>query len=268
MIMAFIALIFLQGCNSGYITTVSSPIVNASENYSINTITSTYVFPTATKYYPPNTPTPRPTQTPTPIPIPAPKWKIDTSKSNYALVILDYKTLQFKEAYYEDFKRCESYEIAKSDQELICQAMIAINLESSLYSFQRVGNFALLEICPGGIGGIVMFESCTGQALFVGTVVRMGLGDQSYPVHPIIPSAFEHETGSISQPDRFDAIANPESTDLEGFELAWNSVQTLNLVRDFSRYHYEVFVYLYPPRVGVFSAPDAEWLIFLNGPVQ
>jgi hypothetical protein len=266
----FIILVLLlstQGCGSKNIQTVTTTEPAANAIYTAGAATLFAQETEAAKSYPPRTPTQSSTLTPTPVYVP--KWEISTSGSNFALIVLDYETLKYKAAYFEIFKPCELYENLKSDQDLIAQAENVLMRTGPRPSLQHVGDFALFEIYPGDIGGAAILDPCTGQVLFVGSIAWLGGGGQIYPVHPIEPDAFENENGPIMQPQRIDAISSPESTNVEGFETAWNSVQSFNLVHDFASYQYSVFVYLYAPSVGAFYPPDAEWLIFLHrGPSQ
>ena len=257
-----IALCSIHGCGSKDIQTVTSTQPPANAIYTAAAATTFAQLTEAAKSYPPRTPTP--SRTPTPTPVYVPKWEIAPGVSSFAMIVLDYQTLEFKAAYFEVFEACEPYENLKSDEFLVSQAENVLQRTGQRPGLQHVGDFALFEIEPTDFGGAVVLDPCTGQVLFAGGIVYAGRGEQIYPVHPIVPDAFLYQTGQIRQPQRMDVITSPASTSAEGFDAAWNSAQSLNLVHDFASSAYTVFVYLYGPAVYTFWPSEAEWLIFLH----
>jgi hypothetical protein len=186
---------------------------------------------------------------------------------NFALLVLDYETLQFKAGYIETHKPCQYGAPLMSDEALVLKGYDILNrtynADTSNNSIQQVGILSLFEIYPGDTGSVVVFDACNGLELFAG-IIGMGAGYQIYPIHAIKPTAFKYESGAIIQPQRFDVITGVETTyDLAGFGMAWNSVQSLNIVHDFAEFPYNVFIYLYGPAVYAFRPSEAEWVIFL-----
>lgn len=225
--------------------------------------------PPPTAYYSPIPPTPKPTKTITPTPYHVPKWQIDPERENFALIVLDYETLDFKAAYFEVFDPCSVIKPGKTDQELISQASNILKMTDERPQLQRVGDFSVFEIDPADFGGVVVLDPCSGQALFAGEIIGLGKGRQIYPINSIDPTALKYESTLTKTPQRINVMTSPSSTDEEGFEAAWNSVQSLNLVHDFATQPYSVLIYLYTPSVLAFDASVAEWLIFLHrGPSQ
>lgn len=261
------SILFSTGCTAGATSAAYPPPFPAgylpSDSYQV-----TSPILTNTPYFSPipNTSTPSSTITPTPYFIS--KWKVDPKGSNFALLVLDYETLNFKEAYFFVYDPCSVIRPYKSDDYLIAQGTKIFKKIYAEPTLQHIGDFALYEMYPGDIGGAVVLDPCTGEAIFGGSI-GMGAGEHIYPIHPIEPKAFKTETGQIRQPIRIDVLTSPASTNVEGFEAAWNSAQSLNLVHDFASFQYSVFIYLYAPFVHEFYPPDAEWLIFLHrGPSQ
>lgn len=251
-------LISLQGCTSRI-----APIIT-------NTVQPTNVTSTApvkTAFMPL-------TNTATPIPV-RPGWQINSSALNYAIIVLDYQTLTLKSAYIQPLSPCQHQvddEVIKSRADGFFEAVmeygtrrVTADGKTELgINVQRVGDFALAEISPNDFGGAAILDPCNGLVLFAGSIVYDGAGEQLYPATPIRPDALRYQTGQIPQPQRIDGRAGPSSTGTEGYEKAWNSVQSLNLVQDFASSSYSVFVYLYPRTVGVFLPENADWVIFLH----
>lgn len=225
--------------------------------------TAEVITPSATPYIA-HTPTPVPLS-PTIIPSPynVPKWELSTANSNFALFVLDYETLQIKAAYLDVLKPCGPTDNLIHDEVLITQAINVIGNPDVRFSFQHVGNFALLKLGSSNVYGAVILDPCTGQILFAGNGGDFGIG-QIYPVHPIEPDALEKVNGPIVQPVRIDAISNTSMYSIEGFDAAWDSIQSFNLVHDFAINPYSVLVYLHGPTDYPIKPTEMEWLIFLQ----
>ena len=210
-------------------------------------------------------------------------WFIDPYLSNIAIIVLDYQTLQFKAAYFTRQEPCRSQRQPVSDEELKRRAGGIFDAvgkywthrvitdqgttrEELAFQTRFAGDLAILEIEPTDFGGFAVSHRCSGAVIFAGSIIWAGMGKQFYPVNPIASDALIRHMSPITSPQRIDITNGPAAppADEKSGLAAWNAVQDLNITQELAALPYDVLVYLYPRRVGVFDPNSAEWVIFVQ----
>ncbi|MFL9845378.1 hypothetical protein [Flavobacterium rhizosphaerae] len=123
---------------------------------------------------------------------------------------------------------------------------------------------------PGDFGSVALYYSETGQKLFEGGIVWMGLGDMTYPQELNDASAFVTMNGEVSEPEFEPVNYNEEEaapmTEDADFTAIWNAVNNLQLVNDYraANPNATVKVFLYTPSVGVGNPADWDYFVFIK----
>lgn len=202
-------------------------------------------------------------------------WRIDPdSYFDYvALFVLDYQTLKLKRAYLTQQGRCANVNPGASDTELRSRAgaiFYATEFDwrsrfATAQGFRRIGDFVVQELSPLDFGGVAVSHPCSGAVIYAATIVWAGLGHQIYPTGALSAGDLKNIAGGIAEPTSFDVLVGPYGEDkLRNAVSAWEEAKKLNLTHDMATAPYSVLLYLYPPRVGIFDATPAEWLVFVH----
>jgi hypothetical protein len=123
---------------------------------------------------------------------------------------------------------------------------------------------------PGDFGEIKFSYTETGQTLFYATIIWDGTGSIIYPAEFIKADQFGYQDQPVEKPEKaqyFDRTLTPYIYSVEKYramaDSAWQSVDSLEIVREFTSGAMRVGFYAWPPSVGMFCPTCAKWIIFL-----
>jgi hypothetical protein len=122
---------------------------------------------------------------------------------------------------------------------------------------------------PGDFGSIKLFYSEINALIFYGDIIWAGTGKINFPENWKNAEEFSRTTNSVRPKNGFEIISNSEYEvfydDLD-VQNAWNSLQNLEVVKEYldSNPEQRVKVYFYQPSVGVGDPADWKWIFFLN----
>lgn len=123
---------------------------------------------------------------------------------------------------------------------------------------------------PGDFGEIKFSYTGNGQTVFHATIVWDGTGSIVYPAEFIKADKFAYQEQVIKKPDHaqyFDRTLTPYIYPVEKYramaDSAWQSVDSLQIIKEFSTGPMRVGFYAWPPSVGMFCPVCAKWIIFL-----
>ncbi|MBT3230141.1 MAG: T9SS type A sorting domain-containing protein [Candidatus Marinimicrobia bacterium] len=126
-----------------------------------------------------------------------------------------------------------------------------------------------LEVQPAAdFGYTIMTYPCTGDTVFHGTYVWMGLGEIFAPDSFISADSFYVQEDSIREPQslqhwRETGVPLVDTLEIQAADSAWNAIKNLNVVSQFAHYPYQVIIYRYPPSLGALDPSVAKWIVFL-----
>lgn len=120
---------------------------------------------------------------------------------------------------------------------------------------------------PGDLGNIKLTYLEINETLFDGTIWWMGTGKMNFPSKLDSSDQFSVvSTNDIIYPSSgFQHVFNSYIDNFD-YKPIWNSIQKLNIVREYmaSNPTSTVKLVLYTPTVGPVNAANAYWVIFLN----
>ena len=126
-----------------------------------------------------------------------------------------------------------------------------------------------LEVQPAAdFGYTIMTYPCTGDTVFHGSYVWMGMG-QIYKPNSFIPAdSFYVQEDSIPQPAsaqywQEDGMPLQEPSEIQAADSVWSAIQNLHLVSQFARYPYQAVIYLYHPSWAPLEPSTSKWIVFL-----
>jgi hypothetical protein len=162
---------------------------------------------------------------------------------NLAVLISDYQTYQFEKGALDYYRRCDGCDVDSLP-------------------------FSISYHPPGDFGDITFSYTETGDTLFSGTIVWMGMGSITYPrdYHPVdrfgrldtaAPAPVSVEYFLVDEPIIERSVFESKA------DSAWAALRDLDIVWDFSSDEYRVGIYLYPPSVGAFDPSVAKWIVYL-----
>ncbi len=197
-----------------------------------------------------------------------PVASVRSDSSSFAVITLDFQTLQLKNAYVTYHQACDAHHQPVSDDELQSKAIrfFAATDEygSGPFMVSHVADFAVLERPPVDFGGVAVFDPCSGLVLFAGNIVWAGRGGQVYPADPIPADRLQRTSNQAPPPSTIGVAGTQFPADQKDALAAWDSVRDLNLVNDLAVPPYSVAVYLYPRTVGDFDPAAADWVILIH----
>ena len=123
-----------------------------------------------------------------------------------------------------------------------------------------------------------LFYQEIGELLFFGTIMRMGEGYTIFPNDMLHPNQFQKDTNHYVYPqngfeivfDDYDIASNDYWHFANGLvfdmDLAWDAVQSLEIVREYLRYNpnQKVKIAMYTRCIGAVNPVTSSWLIFLK----
>ncbi|MFP9115773.1 hypothetical protein ACLI1A_17665 [Flavobacterium sp. RHBU_3] len=123
----------------------------------------------------------------------------------------------------------------------------------------------------GDFGSIKLSYQETGQPIFAGDIIWMGLGEISYPQQFDAPSSFTTIANEVAQPDasgfetvQYDEFSYyPETIDYAGI---WNAIDNLQAVKNYrlANPDTKVYLYLYTPSVGFGNPEEWDWFVMIK----
>lgn len=125
--------------------------------------------------------------------------------------------------------------------------------------------FGTNYVVPGDFGSMSLYLNPSMEVFFSGTIVWMGLGQQTHPQlssntappYDVLPNSLAVPS-FMSYLDMNGApIASNSQTD-----LAWQTASSLQIVQLIAANDYDVLCYLYAPTVGMFDPGPAKWFFF------
>ena len=177
-----------------------------------------------------------------------PNWRIEKDSMNFLILISDYNTYEFEMGHFS-VHQINEIEVDKLP-------------------------FKIIETPAADYGSITFLYSINNDTLFSGKIIWQGIGKILFPKRFYPADSFSISSAKISPPlstEYFytlnfdlDSITYKKKAD-----SAWNSIKTLDIVNNFSKYSYRIGFYLYQPGIGisvgeVFSNfVKAKWIIFL-----
>lgn len=121
---------------------------------------------------------------------------------------------------------------------------------------------------PLDFGEITFKLSSSNDTVFNATIIWMGTGQIYKPNEFSTQSPFINTNTAVAKPNdlRFiyydgDVFTNPSL--INRANLAWNSIDSLEILKMFADQGFKAAIYLYPPTLGMFDPNVAKWIIFL-----
>jgi hypothetical protein len=209
-------------------------------------------------------------------------WNIDSSSFNFALVTLDYQTMAVKEAFFAKQNKCSDRRPRLSEREVASRGsaffssigdywprhVVAGENETLEIAFEpySIGQVEVLYMSPADFGGIAFLHSCSGLVLFAASTIYMGRGEHLYPAVNLPRAALEEVSDELPPPTGLQLDFRPikQMRDEGKRREAWKVASSLNLVHDFARLPYSVFIYRYFRTEGESDPRTAEWWVVLQ----
>jgi hypothetical protein len=120
---------------------------------------------------------------------------------------------------------------------------------------------------PGDFGGVMIYYAPTGEVVFSGTIVWMGLGKMDQPSQLKDPTSYHLSRTPAIMPDaeEIQQIIHPNSFK-EKLEYAkiWDAIKHLSDVRVRMEAGAKVGIYKYTPSVGVGNPLDWNYIVLLH----
>lgn len=165
---------------------------------------------------------------------------------NLAILVLDYETYEFIEGNISYYPLCGTCDYNRLPFDVDFQS-------------------------PMDEGHIVYNYSYNNDSLFYGTIWWMGQGEIYRPEQFTLADSFETSDSNIPLPENteyFDYIFIPWEyltwgEYVQKADSAWLSIDSLQIVNEFSEYTFRVGLYAYTPFVGIFNPEEAYWIVFL-----
>jgi hypothetical protein len=169
-------------------------------------------------------------------------WQLKPDSMNLAILVSDYQTYAFEKGNFSTHQPCD-------------------NKDADSLPFK------IEYIPPWDFGQISFLFSKYLDTLFRATIVWMGRGKIDIPQEFLPADSFKTQQSNVAAPVsvqyfNFDGPYPPENIHQQA-DSAWNTVKSLQVVKNFSQQPYRVGIYLYPPSVGAFQPSVAKWIIFL-----
>lgn len=118
---------------------------------------------------------------------------------------------------------------------------------------------------PGDFGSVAWYNKADETQLFAGTIVWMGVGEQTFPEKTLPPTAFGKQDVAKEMPEIIPLFHDEFDVRDDDFDYTpiWKAVENLQCVNR-AEVSTPVYVYLYRPSVGVGNPADWYWVIFLK----
>lgn len=121
---------------------------------------------------------------------------------------------------------------------------------------------------PGDFGGVGIYYSPTGETVFAGSIIWMGLGKMEHP-KSLKPADQYHLSRTPAQmPDSADIqflhhVREPNHGNID-YKQIWNSIKHLQITRQYMEKGATVAIYKYTPSVGIGDPKDWNYMVFLH----
>ncbi|MBC8323377.1 MAG: T9SS type A sorting domain-containing protein [Candidatus Marinimicrobia bacterium] len=122
---------------------------------------------------------------------------------------------------------------------------------------------------PGDFGWIQFNYTETGDTVFYGTIVWMGLGEINFPDSLYPADSFYVDTSYAADPDSihywssWGASTIEEDVFLQSAAASYEQIRNLAIVHEFAEYPYQIVAFMYTPTVGATDLTVAKWIFFL-----
>jgi hypothetical protein len=164
---------------------------------------------------------------------------------NLAILILDFLSYEFLEGSVSYYPKCDSCDLDS----------LPFDIEFKY---------------PMDYGEITFRYSYNFDTAFRASIWWMGTGHILHPDAFLPSNEFDFQDEPVQLPihvQYFDYWLTPYVYPWEQFvekaDSAWNSIDSLQIVKEFSEYTYRVGIYAYTPVVGMFDPEYAKWIIFI-----
>ena len=162
---------------------------------------------------------------------------------NLAVLVSDYLTYEFEKGALNYYRQCDGCDTDSLPFEV----------------FYRP---------PGDFGDIMFSYTETGDTVFFGTIIWMGVGELTYPDNFLPSGRFGRLADAVRDPVSIEYFRIDDPLDGRPeyearADSAWANLKGLDIVLDFAASDYRVGIYLYPPSVGAFDPSEAKWIVFL-----
>ncbi len=160
----------------------------------------------------------------------------------FAILVVDYYNYEFKKAHISYYPLCDNY------------------CDTSNIPFE-------IQAIPPDVGYMWYRYNFTGDDLFWGWILWCGHGQIRYPTNFTPAGDFNYTNNHVEFPENAEyfRFLGPDITWEElktRASIAWNVVDSLELVNEFSQYPFKVGFYPYVPCVGICD-DWINWIIFL-----
>ena len=121
---------------------------------------------------------------------------------------------------------------------------------------------------PGDFGGVAFKLSSSDDTVFYATIIWMGTGQIYIPNEFSTQTPFINTNTAVAKPGDLRYIAHDggvitSTSLLNRADLAWNTIDSLEILKLFADQGFKAAIYMYPPAVGLFDPNEAKWIIFL-----
>ncbi len=129
--------------------------------------------------------------------------------------------------------------------------------------------FDILYLSPGDFGWIQFNYTETGDTVFYGTIVWMGLGEIYFPDTFFPADSFFVDTSYAADPDSiyywssWGGATIEEDVFLQSAATAYENIRQLSIVHELAEYPYQIVAFMYTPTVGMTDLTVAKWIFFL-----
>jgi hypothetical protein len=170
----------------------------------------------------------------------ADRWAIRSDSANVAILQIDYLTYEFEGGVLSRYRLCPG-----------CDAD-TLPLTFSSEFIPDAGWYRLQYVE-------------TGDTVFYGTYVWMGLGGRVIPRDLLAPDSFAVVTPASRAPESLQYFPPEIGSDalVSSADSAWAVARSLDITRAFASGKYRVGVLFYPRSVGALDPTYADWIVIL-----